>query len=114
MTQDQQTTVLHAPIDIAAGAVTHLPNGTSYEAWDTPAGVVVNVNVADVEAMTAHGYSAGAGSPLSPAVNPSLSTQSGGESTSPPALVSPQNTPSDPVAMTVAVLADPPSGGNGS
>lgn len=108
MPQEQQTTVLHAPDGIAAGAVTYLPNGAQYEAGDTPAGVIVTVSAADVEAMIAHGYSAGAAAPPTSASAPSP-TQPGGESTSLPTVVSPQNTPPDPVAVTAAVLADPPA-----
>lgn len=70
MTHEQQTTVLHAPADIAAGAATYLPNGARYEAWETPVGVVVNVSTADVEAMTTHGYSANGPQTHTPSVMP--------------------------------------------
>ncbi len=99
MTQEQQTmTVLHAPEGIAAGAITSLPNGAQYEAWDTPAGVVVNVSTADVEAMTAHGYSAGTATPSSSRTVASApsSTQPNGQFAPSPTLVTSQNAPLTP------------------
>jgi len=122
VTQEQHTTtVLHAPDGITAGATTYLPNGAQYEARDTPAGVAVNVSAADVEAMTAHGYSAETATPssLPTAASAPSPTQPNGQSTLPPLPVPPQNAPltpvtADPVATTAAVLVDPPAGAHGS